>query len=169
MLAWCLIVMRPDVSRPSAALLAVLSILALATIPALAQLPVRSSDPLAGDSQQALPIDEAFPWYVSEAAPGQFRVIFNPAPEHYLYRHAFGFRLQTGDEELHLDFQLPPGLEKNDQFFGAVVAYYDQLTVELDIAQDVTAGALLLIEFQGCADWGFCYPPQQTQFELPTR
>lgn len=161
--------MHNEYHRPATALLTGLAIFVLAVIPALAQFPVRPSDPLAEDNQRALPVEEAFPWYVSEAEPGHFRVTFNPAPEHYLYRHAFGFRLQTGGREQPLDFQLPPGLDKNDQFFGDVVAYYDQVTVGLNLDSEVTAGAVLLIEFQGCADWGFCYPPQQAQFKLPTR
>ena len=167
--AWCLTAMIPEVQKPFAALLTALAAFALAALPAIAQLPVRSANPLAGENQRVLPIEEAFPWYVSEANPGQYRITFNPAPEHYLYRHAFGFRLQAGGEEQPLNFQLPMGLEKNDQFFGDVVAYYDQVSVDLNPGSEISAGAVLLIEFQGCADWGFCYPPQQARFPFPAR
>lgn len=167
--AWSSIAMRHEMRKLAAAFLAGLTILILSALPALAQLPVSSGDTTGVNNQRVLPIAEAFPWYVSEAAPGEFRVIFDPAPEHYLYRHAFDFRLQTGAGEQPLEFRLPPGLAKNDQFFGDIVAYYGQVPAELDIVQDFPAGAILLIEFQGCADWGFCYPPQQAQFELPAR
>ena len=164
--AWCSIAARHEMRGPFAALLAGLAIFALTAFPALAQLPVRPDNALSGNDQRVLPITEAFPWYVSEAAPGQFRVVFNPAPEHYLYRHAFDFRLRLGNEEQALDFRLPSGLEKTDRFFGDIVAYYEQVAAEFDIGRDIPAGAMLLIEFQGCAVWGFCYPPQQAQFEL---
>lgn len=171
--AWCSIATRLEMRRTCAAFLAGLAIFALAGLPALAQLPIASDTGGANtpgeNNQRVLPISEAFPWYVSEAEPGRFHVVFNPAPEHYLYRHAFGFRLRTGGEETRVDFRLPPGLEKTDRFFGDIVAYYEHVAAELDIGRDIPAGALLLIEFQGCADWGFCYPPQQAEFELPSR
>ena len=170
--AWCSIAARRETRGACAAFLAGLAIFVLTTAPALGQLPLSSGNSPGGlgeNNQSVLPIAQAFPWYVGEAAPGQFRVVFNPAPEHYLYRHAFDFALQIGDEAQTLDFRLPKGLEKNDQFFGDIVAYYEQVAAELEIGQDFPAGAVLLIEFQGCADWGFCYPPQQARFELPPR
>lgn len=171
--AWCSIAGRHETRGTCAAFLAGLAICSLSVPPALAQLPVRPGanpgDAPGGNNQRVLPITKAFPWFVSEASPRQFRVAFHPAPEHYLYRHAFDFRLRIGDEEQALDFRLPPGLEKIDRFFGDIVAYYEQVTIELDIDRDTAAGAMLLIEFQGCADWGFCYPPQQARFQLPSR
>ncbi|MXX05901.1 MAG: hypothetical protein F4234_06090 [Gammaproteobacteria bacterium] len=171
--AWCSIATRHEMRRTCAAFLAGLALFVLTGLPALAQLPIASDtsggNTLGENNQRVLPISEAFPWHVSEAEPGRFQVVFNPAPEHYLYRHAFGFRLRTGDEEAQIDFRLPPGLEKTDQFFGDIIAYYEHVAAELDIGRDIPAGALLLIEFQGCADWGFCYPPQQAEFELRSR
>ena len=167
--ASCLIAMRPDSSHRRAALPLWLAALTIVAVPVLAQLPPRTGGVLADNSQRVLPIDEAFPWRLSEAAPGQFRITFTPAPEHYLYAHAFAFRLGSGGEERALEFDLPPGLEKHDRFFGDVVAYYDPVAVEFDFTDDHAAGSTLLIEYQGCADWGFCYPPQRAQFELPAR
>ena len=142
----------------------------MTALPALAQLPVRSTDLLADNSERVLPISEAFPWFVSEAGPGQFRITFHPAAEHYLYAHAFGFSLRSGDGELSLAFELPPGIEKSDQFFGDVIAYYDEVTVALELDETASANAELLIEYQGCADWGFCYPPPTNPLRpaLPT-
>lgn len=171
--AWCSIAARRDPRATRAAFLAGLAIFVLTAPPLPAQLPPSAgANPGGGlveNNQRVLPIAEAFPWYVGEAAPGRFRVAFHPAPEHYLYRHAFDFSLEIGDETQTLDFRLPPGLAKNDRFFGDIVAYYEPVTVELEISRDIAAGAALLIAFQGCADWGFCYPPQQARFEFPPR
>ncbi|MEX2468381.1 MAG: protein-disulfide reductase DsbD N-terminal domain-containing protein [Pseudohongiellaceae bacterium] len=116
-----------------------------------------------------LPLADAFPWYVSEAEPGQWQVTWNPAPGHYLYRHAFAFSLQHDDtaDPRPVAFTLPPGLAKTDQFFGDIEAYYDQATATLALPAELPAGAALWIEYQGCADWGFCYPPQRQAFTLP--
>ena len=167
--AWSSIAMRHEMRKPAAAFLAGLTILILSALPALAQLPVSSGGATDGNNQRVLPIAEAFPWYVSEAAPGEFRVIFDPAPEHYLYRHAFDFRLQTGAGEQPLEFRLPPGLAKTDQFFPVTSSRITGKWRRNSISsRTFREGAILLIEFQGCADWGFCYPPQQAQFELPS-
>ena len=119
---------------------------AFASVGAAAQPPVQSGDPFRVDERRILPIDEAFPWYVSSTEAGGFRITFHPAREHYLYRHTFDFRLLAaadagaGESDLRLEFELPGGLEKNDQFFGDVVAYYDRVAVELKPAEELAAG-----------------------------
>mgnify|MGYP001154400444 CR=1 FL=1 len=113
-----------------------------------------------------LPLDEAFPWYVSEPAPGSWKVTWDPAPGHYLYRHAFAFSLQRNPDSQPepLAFDLADGERKTDQFFGDIQAYYTTVTVTLDLPGGLPDGSRLWIEYQGCADWGFCYPPQRQGF-----
>ena len=115
-----------------------------------------------------LPVEQAFPYFVSELSPGKYRVTWNLAPGHYLYRHAFQFNLrQTADSaNLLVDFELPDGIQKTDQFFGQIVAYYNQVSVDLELTTVPSPDAELMIQYQGCADWGFCYPPQRSLFRL---
>lgn len=117
---------------------------------------------------QPLPLAEAFPFYVSATAPGEYRITWNPAAGHYLYRHAFAFSLQQSGsaEPRPLAFSLPPGLPRSDQFFGDIEAYYDTVSVTLNLPETSPAAASLIIEYQGCADWGFCYPPQRQAYSL---
>ncbi|MEX0965179.1 MAG: protein-disulfide reductase DsbD N-terminal domain-containing protein [Pseudohongiellaceae bacterium] len=135
-----------------------------------AQLGARSVSGLEAqtDSQQPLPLAQAFPFYVRAISPGRYEVVWNLPQGHYLYRHAFDFTLsQQGDsEELEVDFVLPEGLKKTDQFFGAIEAYYGQLDVPLRLNTVPGPDARILIYYQGCADWGFCYPPQRFEFLL---
>ena len=136
-------------------------------LPALAQpggLPTLNED---RSRPRPLPQAEAFPWYVSEAEAGQWQVTWNPAPGHYLYRHGFAFSVQTDADAEAVAFELPPGLARTDQFFGAIEAYYGQVTATLDLPAGTPTGATLWVEYQGCADWGFCYPPQRQAFSLP--
>lgn len=135
--------------------------------PSLAQLPTRSFSGF-GDQPEPLPLEQAFPFYVSVISPGRYRVNWNLAEGHYLYRHAFGFAMQqaTDSEELEVDYSLPDGLKKTDQFFGDIEAYYNQVSVDVNLSTVPGPNALLVIEYQGCADWGFCYPPQRTEFPL---
>ncbi len=114
-----------------------------------------------------LPVDQAFHYFLSATDAGNYRLDFQLQPEHYLYRHAFAFKWRpesTGELSV-LEFTLPEGLAKTDQFFGAVEVYYDELQVQLQLPAS-SAGGELLIEYQGCADWGFCYPPQQDIIDL---
>lgn len=123
---------------------------------------------LTGDSPRPrpLPLEQAFPWFVSELESGHYRVTWTPASGHYLYRHAFAFSLRSAGGEAPLSFQLPPGLPKTDQFFGDIEAYYDDVSADLDLPDPLPADAVLVIEYQGCAEWGFCYPPQAQEFPL---
>ncbi len=128
-----------------------------------------SLDRLGGEERPTpLSLEEAFPYYVSEIGEGEYRVTWTPARGHYLYRHAFAFGLQLGeDEEAEpLPFEVPQGLPKSDQFFGDIEAYYDDVSATLTLPATVPSEAFIIIEFQGCADWGFCYPPQRQAFAL---
>ena len=117
-----------------------------------------------GEQNQAIPLQirEAFPYHVSVTDPGKYLVTWNLAPGHYLYGHAFQFKLiqGQGDLELPVDFKLPQGLEKSDEFFGDIEAFYGNISVSLSLPTVLRPETQLVIEYQGCADWGFCYPPQ---------
>lgn len=117
---------------------------------------------------QPLSLEQAFPFYVSAGEQQQLQVTWTPAPGHYLYRHAFAFSLQsaTGETLQNISATLPDGLRKTDQFFGDIEAYYDVVSADIVLPADTAPGAILLIEYQGCADWGFCYPPQRHLFAL---
>ncbi|MRS16750.1 protein-disulfide reductase DsbD [Enterobacteriaceae bacterium RIT691] len=55
--------------------------------------------------------------------------------------------------------QLPNGEWHEDEFFGKSEIYRHQLTVPLTVNQ-ASKGATLTITYQGCAEAGFCYPPE---------
>ncbi len=137
---------------------------------AQAQLAPRSISGLSqqSDSPQPLPLEQAFPFYVSAVSPGRYTVLWNLPEGHYLYRHAFDFTLsqQAGAEALPIDYSMPDGLKKNDQFFGDIEAYYGQLDIDLSLNTVPGPDARITIQYQGCADWGFCYPPQRFEFLL---
>ena len=129
--------------------------------------------PTVGGQQrpQPLPLEQAFPWYVSESGEDTLAVTWTPASGHYLYRHAFAFSLQSGPEAaaVPVDYTLPEGLEKTDLFFGDIEAYYNAVTATLSLPDSFpgdSGTATLWIEYQGCAEWGFCYPPQRQAFEI---
>ncbi|SFT93453.1 Thiol:disulfide interchange protein DsbD [Kosakonia arachidis] len=54
---------------------------------------------------------------------------------------------------------LPGGEMHEDEFYGKSEIYRQQLTLPIDVTQ-ATKGATLTVTYQGCADAGFCYPPE---------
>ncbi len=55
--------------------------------------------------------------------------------------------------------QLPNGEWHSDEFYGKSEIYRHSLTVPVTLTQAI-AGATLTVTYQGCADAGFCYPPE---------
>lgn len=56
--------------------------------------------------------------------------------------------------------QLPNGEWHNDEFYGKSEIYRQRLTVPVELTQASPPGATLTVTYQGCADAGFCYPPE---------
>ena len=122
------------------------------------------------NQQQMVPLSlkEAFPYYVSELSPGKYRINWVLAKGHYLYRQAVQVSLlQTeGGDSLPVNYELPDGVQKTDQFFGQIEAYYNLLSIDINLTTLPGPEAGLMIQYQGCAEWGFCYPPQRAFFKL---
>lgn len=121
------------------------------------------------DRPRPMPMDQAFPYFVSIVDDGTLTVTWQIAPDHYLYRHQFDFSLRLpGDETVEtVEYRLPGGVAKHDQFFGDVEVYYDGVSASVAASGSaLPAGTSLIIQYQGCAEWGFCYPPQSASYPL---
>lgn len=55
--------------------------------------------------------------------------------------------------------QLPAGEWHEDEFYGKSEIYRHRLSVPVTVEQ-AAKGATLTVTYQGCADAGFCYPPE---------
>ncbi len=75
---------------------------------------------------------------------------------YYLYRKQVRI---TPEHAKIADVQLPQGVWHEDEFYGKSEIYRDRLTLPVTINQ-ASAGATLTVTYQGCADAGFCYPPE---------
>lgn len=122
---------------------------------AQAQLPSQDfADPFTKEPQ-FLPVDEAFQFDFTQR-DGQLQISFTIEPEYYLYQHQF--KVTSKDARLG-ELTLPPGKDKYDEFFGQTQVYYDTVSFSVPIEQ-AQADDKVALRFQGCADAGFCYPPQ---------
>ncbi|SCC45741.1 protein-disulfide reductase DsbD [Kosakonia oryziphila] len=75
---------------------------------------------------------------------------------YYLYRQQIRV---TPDQARIGTLALPDGETHEDEFYGKSEIYRQQLTLPIEVTQ-ATKGATLTVTYQGCADAGFCYPPE---------
>lgn len=119
-----------------------------------------------------LPVDEAFV-LSARRADGKLVVRWDMPDGYYLYRHAFSV---VGDNAVIGQPVIPTGQSKTDEYFGDSEVYYGQVevAVPIDAAARSDAAAKsdapstsaseqsgVHVTYQGCADYGLCYPPQR--------
>ena len=95
----------------------------------------------------------------------QLEITWDIADGYYLYRDKMKFISKT--DAIHsVTPNFPEGKTKHDENFGDMVVYHNKLTIPLSLSQSEASSIQLLVQYQGCADRGVCYPPQKKTFEL---
>ncbi|MES9873257.1 MAG: protein-disulfide reductase DsbD [Candidatus Sedimenticola sp. 6PFRAG7] len=121
------------------------------------------------DEEYLLP-DDAFRVSAKADAPDALQVTWDIADNYYLYQKKFKFSAEDPEVELGTP-EFPAAKIKDDEFFGKVGIYRNQVTVRVPIVKRPAKAMTLQLETssQGCADAGLCYPPhkQKTSLELP--
>ncbi|MFW3616859.1 protein-disulfide reductase DsbD [Billgrantia antri] len=114
---------------------------------------------LFGQQKDFLPPDQAFQPTLNQ--DGQALTIdWQIEPGYYLYRH----RLAVEAEGRELPLDLPAGETIEDEYFGRSEVYRNALSMQATLGGEDS----ITLSWQGCADAGLCYPPQQQTFELET-
>jgi thiol:disulfide interchange protein DsbD len=116
----------------------------------------------AAQSPDPLPPDTVYKVSAS-ATPGSISVHWDILPGYYLYKDKFQFISHITGIRLGAA-QYPDGEIKNDQFFGKQTIYHKEVSVTVPYTG---VGKLdLELVYQGCAEVGFCYPPQHKNIDL---
>lgn len=137
-----------------------LRLLALITLGSLSQ-----GAAAAVDENDLLPVDQAFA--LSAQADGRQRITLDwaIADGYYLYRHRT--RVVASEDYRAGALQLPAGTPYQDEFFGAVETYRQQLRATLPGQPEAGLRQVSLeVHYQGCADIGVCYPPQKRNVQV---
>ncbi len=126
-------------------------------------------DRLGGGSAQRefLPPDEAFAFTHETLADGQLPLLWTIADGYYLYRDKLKIESPDGSAVVGAP-ALPAGEEKDDEEFGRVFIYRNELRVPVAVTPAAGATTLnLRLSYQGCAEDGICYPPIHRNFSVP--
>ncbi len=109
--------------------------------------------------QKPIKGNQAFQFSVEPTTTDSILAKWDIAPGYYLYKDRFSFEV-LAPKEAQLGFILKPiGIEKNDQILGKHYVYEGPLTLSIPILNPTNEPLKLLVHYQGCAKWGFCYPP----------
>ena len=107
---------------------------------------------------ELLPNERAFAFSARGLDDRTVEARFAIADGYYLYREKLKFTVEPGALGAAA---LPPGKIKDDEFFGKVETYRDQLVIRLPLVASAPGQVVTInAESQGCADVGVCYPPQ---------
>ncbi|PWC17905.1 protein-disulfide reductase DsbD [Brenneria corticis] len=106
-------------------------------------------------SNRFLPVDRAFAFDFQQRE-NQLTVRWEIQPGYYLYRQQI--KLESDNAVLG-NVDLPPGISHRDEFFGEVFIFKQQLALDIPLVQ-AHENATVTVTYQGCADAGFCYPPE---------
>ncbi|HFT7667543.1 TPA: protein-disulfide reductase DsbD [Serratia marcescens] len=110
---------------------------------------------------QFVPVDQAFTFDFKQQG-SQVTLNWQIRPGYYLYRQ----QIKLVPQQATLGaFTLPEGLSHKDEFFGEVAIFKQQLNLQVPL-QQAAANASLSVTYQGCAEAGFCYPPETRTIPL---
>lgn len=115
----------------------------------------------ASSENQFVTVDEAFAFNFTQQG-NRVYLDWHIKPGYYLYQH----QLSVSSSNATLGkVDIPPGKPYNDEFFGKVNIYTQPLTLSVPI-NAATNSDTLTVRYQGCAEAGFCYPPEVRQIPL---
>lgn len=123
----------------------------LALLASLFALPGHAADPIEPE--------KAFAMSARALDAQTVEIVFDIAPDYYLYGNKFRFDAEPTTVVLG-DIDRPPGKIKQDEFFGEVETYRGQLRMLLPVTAPAEVQRFeLTVSSQGCWDGGICYPP----------
>jgi thiol:disulfide interchange protein DsbD len=123
--------------------------------------------PLLTHAVQPLPAQQVF-IFSSKVAPDHhtLQAEWKIAPGYHLYRDRFTFTVTPADAAKIGSVTLLPGIPKEDNILGKYQIYENNVTIPVPLIINKPGPMLLTVNYQGCADAGFCYPPVTQRVQL---
>ncbi len=133
--------------------------------------PFASSETLAGQTD-FLPIEQAYQLAVnvepaSESHNGRVTLDWVIAPAYYLYWERMAITAHADGQPITLTVEHQPGKLKYDDYFERETeVFYERAALVATPQAAPTTAFTLVVESQGCADAGLCYPPRKEYFKI---
>lgn len=109
-------------------------------------------------SQDPLPAQDVFHFSSKILDPNTILLHWEVKPGYFLYRSRI--KATTQNDLIQLGtIRMPKGILKQDKLNGQYEIYRQSVGIPLPVLGLKSGSAQLLVQFQGCADSGFCYPP----------
>ena len=96
----------------------------------------------------------------------QLTLAWNIAPGYLLYRHSIAIQNEAAGQLRMGPVPLPTGLERHDAILGDYQVYQHHLRIQVPLQHTEAGEFRVQVNFQGCSDSGFCFPPQQRLLTL---
>ncbi|HFQ5288198.1 TPA: protein-disulfide reductase DsbD [Vibrio vulnificus] len=129
--------------------------------PAMALFGNNQNSSFASSSNDFVPVDQAFPFNYFQQ-DHRITLDWQVKEGYYLYQQRLSF---SAENVVLGDIQMENGQPYRDEFFGDVNIYTNPLFVNIPM-QDWQPGAKLIVQYQGCAKAGFCYPPETRVIDI---
>lgn len=101
-----------------------------------------------------LPPDQAFQFQVVSTSQDQVELSWKIAEGYYLYHD----QLKVSHQQTPVKLALPKPEDKDDPNFGLTQVYYGQVKTNMNVQPNQQ----FVVQWQGCAESGLCYPVQRT-------
>ncbi|CAA6819439.1 MAG: Cytochrome c-type biogenesis protein DsbD, protein-disulfide reductase (EC [uncultured Thiotrichaceae bacterium] len=118
-------------------------------------------------STKALSSDEALRFSLEATDKRTLRARWEILPGHHLYRNKINFSASSPDNAQLGDIQFPEGRIVNDEFFGEVEIYDQNIDIAIPLLTSDIEELTIQAQYQGCSnDARVCYPPINKEITL---
>ncbi len=139
--------------------------------------PVTQANPLekllkgSKNKDDLLQPEQAFQFFATVKDANTVQLDWHIAQGYYLYREKIKLELINSADTQLASFTIPNGKAKEDEAFGRVEVFYEDLKFDLPLIRSKSDAQTITLKasFQGCAERGVCYQPmtQTVDLQLP--
>ena len=110
-----------------------------------------------------IPADQAFKLVGDTKDNNKLILDFQVTSGYYLYQRKFAYYSSNPSVKFQDAVFSRSAQMKDDPEFGKVPVYHDDVSITVPYS----GSGKITVRWQGCADAGLCYPPQEREFNLP--
>lgn len=115
------------------------------------------------NSEEVLVPEKAFVFTIEKLNDTTLLASWDIQSGYYLYHNKFSLKVKGAEFDT---FNIPKGKIKDDEFFGKVETHRGLLEIKLPLKNIAQPNLEIIAKYQGCADVGVCYPPQNITIKL---